>query len=375
MPVLPSRYPYQCRIWPNGEFGLSVKPKSSRRAASTPIDYAPSFIAVSFTFSDCNYNLALWLRALGGSVRRGWEKVCPGYLDGVLADCGGDSPLVLTDGTKNHKRKIRGSSGLTSYGRKMIRNGAFLLQRRIPRKRSALCTLTLPGISPEQWKAVSHQWDEILRTFLQWFHRRLSSAGLLPWIVGCVEIQTERMATHGGLPLHVHFVYHARKGGRWGIRTEEMREAWERAVRSRVSLPENLNFLGSVDVKLVRKSCESYISKYLSKGCLDASKLIADGYRMPSTWWFGVGGIKRAIKKLIVVDGANVAASLWNLITVRPHLIDYLNRIFIDIVWEDKHGQKNKRPCSVAYCGKISQSVLVGLLEGRKTNPKLLQFL
>jgi len=325
-------------------------------------------MACSFTFSDCNHNLALWLRALGGSVRKGWQKACPGYLDGVLADVGGDSPFVLTDGSKNHKRKIRGSSGLTSYGRKMIRNGAFLLQRRIPRKRAALATLTLPGITPEQWKLVSQQWDEILRTFLQWFHRRLSSAGLLPWIVGCVEIQTDRMSVHGGLPLHAHFIYHARKGGRWGIRTEDMREAWERAIRARVSLPENLNFLASVDVKLVRKSCEGYISKYLSKGCHDASKLIAEGYRMPSTWWFGVGGVKRAIKKLIIVDGATVAANLWSLITETPHLIDYLSKVFIDIIWEDKQGQKNKRPCSVAYCGKVSQLVLSGLLESRNVH-------
>lgn len=182
----------------------------------------------------------------------------------------------------------RGLNGLTGYGRRMVRSGAYLLQQNYHPQDLAFVTLTVPPLSQDGRKALSGGWSNLTRQLLQWLSRHLVKAGVNPNIVGVTEIQTRRLANTGEGYLHFHLVMPS-KAKRWrghAIRVEQLRTWWTRAVQ-RVS-GEEFSEAARIEMAPVKKNCESYLSKYMSKGGTEQVVEFMNDVgldNIPPTWW------------------------------------------------------------------------------------------
>lgn len=213
-----------------------------------------------------------------------------------------DSSNVSKSHSEIENRAERGSNGISAYGRKMVRNGAYLLEGRYGKERLGFLTLTLPPMSIEENNHVCEEWSEIVRQAMQSLRRKLRSVGLPGEIVGVVEIQPRRQERDGGMPLHLHLVFQAKKN-RWEkgypIETNEYREIWKNAVVARCPEFRFKMWNAAENVKCVRKSAEAYLGKYLSKGVGDLKdfKDSMSQKKLPSAWWVCSQSLKDAIKK------------------------------------------------------------------------------
>lgn len=282
------------RVWPNGEFGLAPKRKLQSENHHVSLENTPDR-PLTWTLGEAP-TLKAYL-AWSGGLFLGMEKIAPGFMREVYRES--LEPLGLSSVPKNHKRAKRGTKGITSYGRRMLRNGAWLLARRVRKYGMAMLTMTIPALPEEEYRAVVNSWSEIMRQYLQWMHRKLRAAGACPWVVGCCEVQEGRMREAGGLPLHAHLLFSSRVGNRFVFSPADMRNKWAEIVCRVSGIDTDRDFSASCRLETVRKNAENYISKYASKGC-SASVLAAvpKGFELPKTWWYAAGGFKKYVKKM-----------------------------------------------------------------------------
>ena len=317
------------RIFPNGEFGVGLY---KRFTPPTPDvqDSVRGEITYSWTSSEVHsidHGAALF-----GSVSNYLQSEAPGFASAVLSEIlegipdtvggserdrahseGGDPPLGSSNAVKKSTRAQRGSHGLTSYGKKMLRNGCWLLERSVCRGGVGMITATIPGCDKETQRLIVAGWSPIVFDFTRWLNRRLKAAGSRnPAVLGVTEIQEKRRQREGGLPLHLHLVFGSRRGKAHIVTKSEVASAWERAVCGVVPSAKLLMWDASTRVETVKKSVTHYLSKYLSKGSPEAMRQAElESFEYPRSWWFMVGGLKKVIKKLTVYRTDSVASEVW----------------------------------------------------------------
>lgn len=297
---------YSLRVWPNGEFGLGRYPIGERPSIRMGTR-SPRPMLYSWTKSELH-------SYVGEMIRNGHEgSEVLSYLSfEQRCSLGGVCPLGSSDPSNSHKRPPRGSRGITSYGKKMLRNGCYLLEKVRGVRAVGMITCTIPVLPGDGQKHVCERWADILRVFMQWLHRRLKPHCPRPWVLGCTEVQALRMQREGGLPLHCHLVFVARTRKGYIVSKEEFRDAWKRAVLAHCPELADYSFDASTRVEQCRKSVASYLSKYMSKGNADnVIRNVEEGYKVPSSWWHGTGGFKQYIKKAIFYDAGEIAAIVW----------------------------------------------------------------
>lgn len=301
--------PLLARVWPNGEFAIAVKRKAPVRPPKASSATGESML-YSWTPNEC-HTWDEWQSHYKTS-REAIEKLVPGYLDMAVGEV---AALGLSDVTNSHKRKKRGTGGLTGYARKMLRNCAWMLGRKCKKYELGMITLTLPSMDAVDDVLAVNSWSEIMRQFNQWLGRKLIAAGACPWVVGCCEIQPERQAREGGLPLHSHLLVQTRVKKQFVFSPSEIRDRWQSLVLNVSGITRSYNFGSSTRVETVRSNCENYLAKYLSKG-VDAPglELSISPRLLPKSWWYATNGIKEIIKKSVRYlseDDASFLFWLW----------------------------------------------------------------
>lgn len=264
--------------------------------------------------------------------------------------------LGLSNDSKSHTdlefRASRGENGITSYGATMVRNAAFLLEKRYRKERMSFATLTLPALSRKDWIAVVDNWSSLLRVFLQRLKRQLRSRGVGGNIVGCVEIQPKRWRQGSvGVPLHIHFVFEGRKQyGSWVITPAELRLWWFEALSLHAKGLRFTECVAVENIQRVEKSVECYLAKYLSKGFGDMREFreMALGVRLPSAWWFCSAPLKDAIKRNVRY-GEDVGQKLSKLIREREDWFEWHKECWMST------GELEEQPVFLGYCGKLSK--------------------
>lgn len=224
---------------------------------------------------------------------------------------GGDTPpLDLVNLPNSHKRRSqRGELGITTYGRRMLRNGVYTLKERFPRHPLTFCTLTVPDLPGDGRRELAGNWGEVVRQTLQWLTRQLAHQGLPPLILSCSEIQPSRLENGGGAYLHLHLVWvnPPRLRGGWGVSVNRLRTFWDRLlarITDNPRLPQ-----ANIDLKMAKGNIAKELSKYLSKGSSVLSKAATDlGLEnFPRTWW----NMSKALRDLIkgaILQGYEVGA-------------------------------------------------------------------
>lgn len=328
------------KIYPNGEFGVS------RVQDAQLSELCPSLPNIEWTQDAWSDDASI----RGSSVSHGREYAIA------------SSPILgLSIRSNSHTRpkvmrKPRGYMGISTYGAKLTRSAACLLEREFGLNCLSFATMTLPRMDAEQWKRLLENWSEIVRIFVQKLRRRLSILKLSTSIVGVVEIQSERLITTGEIGLHIHVVFQGRwRFGCWRLTPKDLQEIWSTSVVARIPSLAVVSWNSSTRIERLRKSCEGYLGKYLSKGKSAVAKVPEElRHLLPSSWNICTNELRREFKKR-TLSGIDIGMLLISLIdTERASSFTMLR----DVVIEFADGFT----FTVGYYGRLTKGVLSGVL-------------
>ena len=251
-------YTVSGKLYPNGEFSYGYVRRVRKQLLDEQFDAYESECALKFR--------AYW-DAHKGIVREY-------YREGDAGMERAHSILGLSKVLNSHRdalndagRKRAVGSGISGLGRKMIRNGGYMVN--IMKIDAGFYTFTLPRLAQEDYEAVFDDWANIVRTFMQWVNRRLDDAGMPKYSFWVTEYQINRSNDVGCPVPHLHMCCPCYHPGtkKFIFEADELRVAWSRAIlpRCRKSV-RNVSFASSVDCQVCRKDPSRYMSKYMTKG-------------------------------------------------------------------------------------------------------------
>lgn len=248
----------------------------------------------------------------------GWHRHRPDEpLDGrSLADSWGEErgeggappPIDLVNVPNlNRRTSQRGELGITTYGRRMLRNGVHILREKFPNLPLTLGTLTLPPLQSSDRRELSGSWGSVVHQVIQYLRRELERKGLPPLVLSCSEIQPNRLGTGEGAYLHLHLIWVNPPNApvEWGVDASRLRSFWD-SLLSRITGIDNLPS-ANIDLRYARGDIARELSKYLSKGSSVLAEAAEDLGRenLPRTWW-NMSKALRDLVKSAILQGSEV---------------------------------------------------------------------
>lgn len=188
-------------------------------------------------------------------------------------------------GVKARARK--GQGGITSYGARMVRNAAYLLERDAGPGRSIFATVTVPSCPKEKLWMIHESWGKVVELYRLGLRRMLQDKGLSGEIVTVSEIQEKRYQKTGLPILHLHSVFMGvTASGKFAISTKDHDRLWFSALNAAVNI-EGSDVSYACNLQRVKKSASGYLAKYLTKGSKSVIAAVNDGFAgwMPKHWW------------------------------------------------------------------------------------------
>lgn len=225
---------------------------------------------------------------------------------GTDSALGAEEPLDLSNLPNSHKlhsecslaagseglradvdRSKYGKKGITGHGKKMVRSVGALIDRDYPRHRVTFCTITMPELPQAMRKELARCWPEMVRQLLQWLTRHLERRGLPKVVCSVTEVQPRRLQASGEGYLHLHLLWlnHPGKEGNWAIHVLNLRAWVSHFLQKRGLWVTDAHV--NTDVRSVKGSKASYLSKYVSKGGDVIAEFAEDnGWDVvPGQWW------------------------------------------------------------------------------------------
>lgn len=272
------------RVWENGEFGIAVSKKMVVEPVSERV------------VSPAQAEHEQWVADLLDV--HGAEEVLKYY---------GFDPLGFSPLPNSHNNSLRGLKGITSHGKRLVRNACRRLEVEVGKEFLSFLTVTVPDVGYLESIAISQGWAEVVRVFLQRLKRALVKAGLPGEIVGVTEIQEKRVKRDGILALHLHLMFVGRsRGQKWALTPSDVRSAWSSALAPYLDEPVSSYCWDAVEnIQRVLKSCEGYLGKYMSKGASTVDAAIDEfgEEAMPRSWYACTNSLrKRVVSKIRVIN-------------------------------------------------------------------------
>jgi len=256
--------------------------------------------------------------------------------------------LGLSDGAISPIRSPRGSKGINPRQRDLLCWGAASLERVYHRANLSFLTLTLPELTPDDLASLKENWSDIVHRVQLRIKEKLHAVGIETAIVGCVELQLERLENTGNVYPHLHLVFRGRRDNRssWGIKSHQFRQIWRRCC-SKFFSNEGYNWEASENVQQVKRSVAGYLAKYVSK-CASKS-----GAGILSTWhprdWIFVGRRIRALYESFTLSGEYVSTMLDKVIRAWCPAYGYVNSVYIQ---SPAYGERR-----IGYCGWLRDEI------------------
>lgn len=263
------------RLWPNGEisiwhhktFKMDPLPEEPSRSRN---DYEMALFRLATEHPDTYQALVC---ALGLSTLPIFDR------DSIL-----EGDVV---GNAGERRARKGGKGITSYGCRMVRNAAHVLQSEAGKARLVFATVTLPSLPMEQMRVIHENWDQVTEYYRLNIRRMLQREGLSGEMVTVSEIQEKRHKKTGLPILHLHSVFVGKtRIGKFAIATEDHDDAWYRACASLIDI-EREEVASACNLQRVKKDAGAYLGKYMSKGVKTVETIAANGFGgwLPKHWW------------------------------------------------------------------------------------------
>lgn len=183
--------------------------------------------------------------------------------------------------------KRYGVNGITPYGARRVRNACYLLENAVPEKFTVFSTCTVPSLPVEEMARLHERWNVVVETYRRKLRRFLQDKGLCGESVTVTEVQGKRYESTGIPVLHIHTVFNGRlANGRPAVTTKDHDLMWYGALSVALRGPvPKLSY--ACNLQWVKKSAESYLGKYMTKGSEAVRKIVADGFLgwLPKQWW------------------------------------------------------------------------------------------
>lgn len=180
-----------------------------------------------------------------------------------------------------------GKRGISPLGARRVRNGCYLLEKLGGKRRSTFATVTVPDLPVEQMRVIHEGWNKVVDTYRRKLTRLLKKEGLSGQLVSVYEVQAQRYDRSGIPVLHIHSVFVGRlRGGAWAVTPRQHDQIWRECLS--IALGEDVGKLvAACNLQRVKKSAESYLGKYLTKGSKCVASLVANGFAgwLPKQWW------------------------------------------------------------------------------------------
>ena len=212
---------------------------------------------------------------------------------------GGAAPLGLSKHSNSQNRARPGISGISSNGRKFLKDSLLLMDDF--RERLCMWTVTLEDGDYEEMVG-TRKWPIFQNRCLDLLLRHLKSNGDEALAVGAVEIGALRLAKDKRPRPHIHIVTtgwgRRSRDGRWLCSPKVMDHIVAKAAQ--YAGLHRRDRLAASNVAGVRRSCHSYLSKYLTKDAPPGEMDLTDGWDdlIPRQWWCRSEGARA------LVDGA-----------------------------------------------------------------------
>jgi len=212
----------------------------------------------------------------------------------------GDPAELGSSLAPNSKRPPRyGLHGLPAAGRRQVWRSLALLEEMRPLL--AFWTVTLPPEVLEPLAAADAvaTFQDRLRKELE---RQLSAAGLVPLVVGVVEIQGKRSGRERRPVPHWHVVFQGRRdrSAPWALSRATLDGVIAAALETAGVFSADLRAAGNV--QQVKKSVRAYLSKYMTKGSGDVAPWVGGPWEalLPRQWWFWTRPLRAWVLKHIL---------------------------------------------------------------------------
>lgn len=198
--------------------------------------------------------------------------------------------------------KPRGQKGITSYGRRMVRCCAALLEQSRDRRCLTFGTATLPALPEEDMELLLSRWPEVSNRFFEEYGREVVRSGL-PWsVVYVTEIQPRRWEQSGKVALHFHWLCPGRHSRRspWVITPKKCAEILGRVISRVLGYTPDMG--AAIRLEVPRGSVVKEVGKYLSKGCQCVADVVRSGkgHLLPKAWWGGTRKLKSAVEQSVI---------------------------------------------------------------------------
>lgn len=222
-------------------------------------------------------------------------------------DSGALAPMGLSDVVNSHKSPVkklkRGSKGVSSYGKRCVRSGLTLLEKRFGRGCISFGTATLPPMETHELETICLSWSDITRKFFQELTRLLERRGLSKDFVQVTEIQEKRYLAWGQVCPHLHWVMQGKLTTRshWLILPDEIRLLWARILSN--CLGREVDCQAATRIEKPRKSLAVELGKYMSKGGKIIKQILDSDHAhlLPSSYWGCSNPLRKEIKKGIKI--------------------------------------------------------------------------
>ena len=282
--------------------------------------------------------------------RAGKHELPKGIEAKLHNDCGDDwsnmlpPPMGLSDAINSRSqpsnavkscetRAKRGTVGITSYGKRMTRSAAAIMENKFGRDCLSFGTATLPFTSQAENELVCQNWGAIANRFFEKLTRLLDRRGLSKDYCFVSEIQEQRFDKFGIVAPHLHWIMQGKltKKSMWLILPCEVKQIWEQVLGNFLKRP--VDGSTATRIEKPRKSLKKEMGKYLSKGTKIIKKIIeaGKGHLLPSAYHGSSRSLKKEIKAaIIILQGDECEAFIDNLESMKENnLIS-----FIPILWE-----------------------------------------
>lgn len=305
-PLVGQRGYASCRVYPNGEFGVGRLPAKKKTAEDERYDHM---------------EVAGW---------KFYEEGRPHELEdgSVLYDITDKvqlaSPKLGTVNELSQPHKKYGSTGITNYGKKIVRNAGFLMEEKLSKNILQMGTLTIPSFDEEIMLVICSNWAQLQKRFFEKCKRRYEKYRR-PWMyVSVTEIQPRRWGQYRECGLHIHFIapsYFLGLHGMYTLDDNWVREAWRQCISDLLSrkFPDGFrdDMLPTPNYRRekIKKSAAAYLAKYMSKGAEICQEVVSDlGEEwLPSQWWSASSNLKNWIKKRTIHTSGFLAPLLMEL--------------------------------------------------------------
>jgi len=240
---------------------------------------------------------------------------------------------------ENPERIRRTAKGLTRRGKRVIRDGIALLERKYGVRGLGFYTLTCPYDTPELIQEFNDKYTEIVRRYFQEIKREYERKNARFRYVAVHEVQPGRLRRTGNECLHLHYIAPAFCGKRrFVLDSARIRHIYQRTLGRVMSVPPDHS--PRVGCELVRSSAAAYLAKYYSKGISnDGSGTPGGAVASLSTWYSVDRSLRRSIQSVYTGLPASVTDAIYRASYEGRNLdgFDYIKPVMIEINGVTRH--------------------------------------